>query len=39
MHTNLLFHNFVSGIHNLIYGEKIEDNFLDLLFLNSEGSA
>ena len=37
--TNLLFHNFISGVHNLIYGEKIEDIFLDLLFLNAEGNA
>ena len=37
--TNLLFHNFMSGIHNLIYGEKLEDPSLELLFLNCEGCA
>ena len=37
--TNLLFHNFMSGIHNLIYGEKLEVPFLELLFLNCEGCA
>lgn len=34
-----LFHNFVSGVHNLIYGEKIESASLELLFLNNEGCA
>ena len=34
-----LFHNFVSGVHNLIYGEKIESASLELLFLNNEGYA
>ena len=29
----------MSGIHNLIYGEKLEVPFLDLLFLNCEGCA
>ena len=37
--TNSLFHNFVSGVHNLAYGEKIESASLDLLFLNNEGCA
>ena len=34
-----LFHNFVSGVHNLVYGEKIENEALELLFMNNEGSA
>ena len=34
-----LFHNFVSGVHNLVYGEKIENAALELLFMNNEGSA
>ena len=34
-----LFYNFVSGFHNLVYGEKIEDASLELLFLTNEGSA
>ena len=37
--TNSLFHNFVSGVHNLVYGEKIESASLELLFLNNEGCA
>ena len=34
-----LFHNFVSGVHNLFYGEKIENAALELLFMNNEGCA
>ena len=34
-----LFHNFVSGVHNLVYGEKIENAALELLFINNEGCA
>ena len=34
-----LFHNFVCGVHNLFYGEKIETASLELLFLNHEGCA
>ena len=34
-----LFHNFVSGVHNLVYGEKIESISLELLFLKNEGYA
>ena len=34
-----LFHNFVSGVHNLVYGEKIETASLELLFLNNVGCA
>ena len=37
--TKSLFHNFVSGIHSLAYGEKIETSSLELLFLNNEGCA
>ncbi len=35
--TKSLFHNFVFGVHNLVYGEKIESASLELLFLNNEG--
>ena len=38
-YTKNLFHNFVSGFHNLVYGEKIESASLELLFLNNEGCA
>ena len=37
--TKSLFHNFVSGIHSLAYGQKIETASLELLFLNNEGCA
>ena len=37
--TRNLFHNFVSGVHNLLYGEKIEDASLKLLFLKYKGCA
>ena len=37
--TTSLFHNFVFGVHNLVYGEKIETAFLELLFLKNEGCA
>ena len=37
--THSLFHNFVSGIHNLVYGEKIESASLELLFLKNKGCA
>ena len=37
--TKSLFHNFVCGVHNLFYGEKIERASLELLFLNNEGCA
>ena len=37
--TQNLLHNFVSGIHNLVYGEKIESASLELLFLKNEGCA
>ena len=37
--TNSLFHNFVFGIHNLVYGEKIESSSLELLFMNNIGYA
>ena len=37
--TKSLFHNFVFGVHGLVYGEKIESASLELLFLNNEGCA
>ena len=37
--TKSLLHNFVCGVHNLFYGEKIETASLELLFLNNEGRA
>ena len=37
--TKSLFHNFVCGVHNLFYGEKIETDSLELLFLKNEGCA
>jgi len=37
--TKSLFHNFVSGVHNLVYAEKIDTASLELLFLNNEGCA
>ena len=37
--TKSLFHNLASGIHNLVYGEKIESNSLELLFMNTKGCA
>ena len=37
--TQSLFQNFVSGVHNLVYGEKIDFASLELLFLNNEGCA
>ena len=33
------FHNFVLGIHNIIYGEKVDVYSLELLLLNHEGYA
>ena len=35
--TQSLFNNFILGVHNLIYGEKIDAASLELLFLNNEG--
>ena len=37
--TQSLFQNFVSGVHNLVYGEKIDFASLELLFLKNEGYA
>ena len=37
--TKNLFHNFVSGFHSLVYGEKIENASIELLFLNNERCA
>lgn len=36
---NSLFHKFALAIHNLVYGEMIEQNIFELLFLNTEGNA
>ena len=38
-YTKSLFHNFICGIHNLFYGDKIGTASLELLFLNNEGCA
>ena len=37
--TKSLFQSLVSGIHNLIYGEKFESASLELLFMKNEGCA
>ena len=37
--TNQLFHKFSLAVHNLIYGERMEENGFELLFLNIEGNA
>jgi hypothetical protein len=37
--TNSLFHKFAVAIHNLVYGERMEQNVFELLFLNIEGNA
>ena len=37
--TSSLFHNLVYGIHNLVYGEKIESTTLELLFMHNKGYA
>ena len=37
--TRSLFQNFVSGVHNLVYGDNIDCASLELLFLNNEGYA
>ena len=37
--TKSLFHSLVSGIHNLIYGEKFESSSLELLFMKNKGCA
>jgi len=37
--VNSLFHKFSMVIHNLVYGEKIDQNVLEFLFLNIEGNA
>ena len=34
-----LFHNFVSGVHTLVYGEKTDCAKLELLFLDNKGTA
>ena len=37
--TNELFHKFALAIHNLVYGERMEQNVFELLFLNIKGNA
>ena len=37
--TNILFYNLVSGVHNLVYGETIENTSLELLFMHNKGCA
>ena len=37
--TKSLFQSLVSGIHNLIYGEKFESSSLELLFMKNKGCA
>jgi len=37
--TNGLFHKFALAIHNLVYGERMEQNVFELLFLNIQGNA
>ncbi len=37
--TKSLFHNFVSGVHNLVYGQQIKGSLLELLFLKNEGHS
>ena len=38
-HTNYLFNNFIFAIHNLFYAEKIDESFIELLFLKVKGNA
>ena len=37
--TKSLFQSLVSGIHNTIYGEKLESSSLELLFMKHKGCA
>jgi len=37
--TKHLFYNFALATHNLIYAEKIDQNYLELMFLKIEGYA
>ena len=37
--TNYLFRNFVLATHNLIYAEKIDQSYIELIFMEVEGYA
>ena len=37
--SNILFKKFSLAIHSLIYGKTIDNNLLELLFLNAKGNA
>lgn len=37
--TNNLFHNFSQAAHNLIYAEKTDQNFMELMFSQIQGNA
>ena len=37
--TNYLFRNFTLATHNLIYAEKIDQNYIELMFVEVEGYA
>ncbi len=37
--TNYLFRNFTLVTHNLIYAEKIDQNYIELMFMEAEGYA
>ena len=37
--TNYLFRNFTLAIHNLIYAEKIDQSYIELMFMEIEGYA
>ena len=37
--TSYLFHNFSQAIHNLIYAEKIDQSYIELMFMEVEGYA
>ncbi len=37
--TNCLFRNFTLATHNLIYAEKIDQSYIELMFMEIEGHA
>ena len=37
--TNYLFRNFTLATHNLIYAEKTDQNYIELMFMEVEGCA
>ncbi len=37
--TNYLFRNFTLATHNLIYAEKTDQNYIELMFMDVEGCA